>query len=107
MVDSLPRQTKLSCGFIGCPPDAMHDALQSIVHLIDGLAVHWSSKQASAILGALQGLTQEQIARQWEPSAVSQQAIAQHLDRSGWHAIKFAVDFFEKWMEKWLYSKPA
>ena len=107
MVDSLPRQIKLSCGFIGCQPQAMHAAIQSIIQLIDVLAVQWSCKQALAVLGALQGLTQEQIAQQWHPSAVSQQAIAQHLDRCGWHAIKFAVDFFEKWVEEWLCNNRA
>ena len=101
MVDSLPRNVKLSWGVIGCQTESVHEAIQPIVQLIDVLAAQWSWKQALAVLGALQGFTQEQIAQQWRPTAVSQQAIAQHLDRSGWHAIQFAVDFFEKWIEKW------
>ncbi|UCF94586.1 MAG: hypothetical protein JSW39_10635 [Desulfobacterales bacterium] len=70
-------------------------ALNVVVQLVDALAMNWTAKQAQAMLGILQGWTQETIAGAWWGKPISQQAVAQHLDRAGWHAIEQALVFFE------------
>ncbi len=70
-------------------------AAEAVVQLIDVLATNWTEKQAQAITGALRGWTQEQIASSWREKRITQQAVAQHLDRAGWHAVAKGLSFFE------------
>lgn len=66
--------------------------------LVDHVACRWTDKQALAVTGALQGWTQERIAGSWgrvAKGAVSQQTVAQHLHRAGWHAMAPAVAFLD------------
>ncbi len=69
--------------------------LDVVVQLIDALASKWSDKQARAITGALRGLKQAEIAESWSPKPISQQAVAQHLDRSSWASIEVGLAYFE------------
>lgn len=64
--------------------------------LIDIQVQHWTQRQAEAIAGALAGLTQEEIGWEWVRRPVTQQAIAQHLDRAGWDAIERSLGFYER-----------
>jgi len=79
-------------------------ALDIIVHLIDALAVDWTEKQAQAISGALRGWTQEKIAKLWWENPITQQAVAQHLDRASWYAVENALAFFEKAVSTLIHS---
>jgi hypothetical protein len=76
------------------------EALDVIFQLIDVLARDWTGKQAKAISGALLGLTQEKVASSWFEKSISQQAVAQHLDRSGWNAVASSVEYFETTVKK-------
>ncbi len=67
--------------------------LKIVVSLIDALVVKWTPKQAEAVLGALAGLNQEEIGAKWPGGSISQQAVAQHLAKAGWHQISQALDF--------------
>ena len=71
-----------------------HQALDVILKLIDALAQDWTDKQAHAVSGALLEYTQEKIARTWFEREISQQAVAQHLDRAGWNAIEIGLNYF-------------
>jgi len=71
-----------------------HQALDVILKLIDVLARDWTEKQAHAVSGALLEYTQEKIARSWFEREISQQAVAQHLDRAGWNAIEIGLNYF-------------
>jgi hypothetical protein len=65
--------------------------------LIDPIAANqWRQKQALAVLGALQGQTQEEIGQSWEPS-VAQASVNGHLRRAGWPAIDRAIIQFEEY----------
>jgi hypothetical protein len=44
----------------------------------------------------LKGWTQEKIAKEWSPTGISQQAVAQHLERAKWFAVERAVKCFER-----------
>jgi hypothetical protein len=72
------------------------EALQIIVQLVDRIAAEWSDKQALAVTGALQGWTQEKIGQLCWTEPITQQAVAQHLDRSAWINVERALGYFEK-----------
>ena len=69
--------------------------LNIILGLIDTISTNWSSKQALAVKGALQGLKQKEIAELWDPS-ISQQTVTRHLRRAGWENLEQTIQFFEK-----------
>ncbi len=69
--------------------------LDVCVRLVDFPATNWTARQAYAVAQALLGRTQEEIGRDWMERPITQQAVAQHLARAGWHAVDTAVRFFE------------
>jgi len=81
------------------------EALDVIFQLIDVLARDWTAKQAKTISGALLGLTQEKAASSWFEKTISQQAVAQHLDRSGWNAVSSSLEYFETTVKKGAQSR--
>ena len=77
-------------------PNYKHEkCLNAIVQLIDAFSTNWSDKQALAITGALRGWKQEKIAKTCWKNEITQQAVAQHLDRAGWNAVEKGLIFFE------------
>jgi hypothetical protein len=67
-LDSMKKR-RMAVSFPGSKLEAPLDA---IVHLVDEIAVHWTDRQARAMVGALQGWTQKKIARtshnrRWPP----------------------------------------
>ena len=96
LLERMPRQQRLSFAFAAKEADDRVAALKTVIQLMDVLAANWSEKQAQAIMGALQGWTQEKIATTCWPQPITQQAVAQHLDRAGWHAFESGLLYFEK-----------
>lgn len=92
---------KGKCRMVVSLPDE-HDAstINVILHLIDALAVKWTPKQARAVMNALKGLTQGEIARRWN-GATSQQNVAKHLAGAGWHGIEHALLHVENNLIRW------
>ena len=78
------------------PSHPAERALSVVVHLLDALVSRWSDKQALAVTGALRGWSQEQIARKSWSEPISQQAVAQHLDRAAWSYVESALAYFEE-----------
>jgi len=76
------------------------EALGSIIQLMDALVTGLTHPQAQAVHGALAGGTQETIGVGWRPKPISQQAVAQHLDKAGWHALCRGLEFFETYLRK-------
>lgn len=80
------------------PQDARSNltgALDVIVKLIDREAGKWTEAQAESLAGALLGLTQQTIASDWVSRDITQQAVAQNLERAGWSTIELGLEFFE------------
>jgi hypothetical protein len=94
-LEKLPKDYRMSINFPKHFQTDLTDALDIIVKLIDLQAIGWTQKQARAISGAILGLTQVEIAERWFEKEITQQAIAQHLDRAGWSIIELGIDFFE------------
>jgi len=69
-------------------------AIDGMLVLTGAIAGRWTANQARAVMGALAGMTQQQIAGTWD-KPISYQAVGMHLKRAGWGEIRFAVDVFE------------
>jgi hypothetical protein len=69
-------------------------AIDGMLVLTGAVAGRWTPNQARAIMGALAGLTQQQIAADWN-KPISYQAVGMHLKRAEWAEIRLAVDVFE------------
>jgi hypothetical protein len=67
-----------------------------IAGFLDSIAQGWTARQAQAISGALKGLPQKEIADRWIPRSISQQAVAQHLDRARWRVLLDGLEFLEE-----------
>lgn len=91
-LETMPRSATLRLSF---PGDPREPALDVLVQLVDRLAARWSDRQARAVTGALQGWTQTRIAETCWKDPITQQAVAQHLDRASWGAIETALRYFE------------
>jgi hypothetical protein len=77
-------------------------ALKTLTVLVDAISIRWTDAQARAILGALRGSKQKEIAMHCWDKPVSQQAVAQHLDRASWNGIRIALAFFEESIQHWM-----
>lgn len=102
LMEKMPRQQRMAFSLFNETSNAA--GLPIVLQLIDVLAARWSEKQALAVTGALRGWTQETIARQCWPEAISQQAVAQHLERAGWQALESALEYFEVTVAKLITS---
>lgn len=86
-----PNRGSTRFAFAESPAEALVDA---VVRLTAALADSWSSRQARAVLGALQGLSPARIVGVW-PEQITRQAASKHLSRAGWPAINHALSAFE------------
>ena len=85
------------------PPEIESDltrAVQAVVTLSDVIVTRWTPRQAEAVKGMMKGLNQGKIAAGWPQGAVSQQAVAQHLARAGWHGLRQGLNFVRNTLEK-------
>jgi hypothetical protein len=89
------RNDRLRVRLVEEPSQPLLGSLDMLARLIDLQVCQWTRKQAHAISGAILGFTQVETARDWFKPSISQQAVAQHLDRAGWATIEAGVDFFE------------
>ena len=102
-LDKMPRTKRMaidgpsSIGSLGLT------TVNVLIRLIDTLARGWTDRQAYAVCGALLGWKQEKIASVWFKGTVSQQAVAQHLERAGWNAVGAALKHIE---ENWAATRP-
>ena len=87
------RKRRMAVAF---PSSGAEASLDVIAHLLDGIAVHWTDRQAKAIVGALQGWKQAKIAASWGGRGITQQAAALHLEAAGWHAVARGLGEFER-----------
>lgn len=100
LLQSMTRRERMDFGLAEASDTLLARSLRVVVRLIDGWAWNWTVPQARAVGGALRGLTQQEIAATcWQP-AITQQAVAQHLQRAGWHTIGEGLVYFEGVLER-------
>lgn len=98
-LESMSKSMSMSFSFPDRPGER---ALNVVVQLVDSLAARWSDKQALAVTGALQGWKQNKIAKTCWKNPISQQAVAQHLNRAAWNSVETALAFFEETVQAFL-----
>jgi hypothetical protein len=95
LLQAMTRRERMDFGIGETAEPTLARGLRVVVRLVDGFVRTWTMRQAQAVAGALRGFTQQEIAAAcWRP-AVTQQAVAQHLQRAGWHAIEEGLSYFE------------
>jgi hypothetical protein len=95
-LERMNKASRMSFGFLD---NSAEGALDIIVRLVDAIVIKLSARQARALTGALQGLTQERIGSLWKPP-ITQQTVNRHLQRAGWFAVEGAIRFFEEQLKK-------
>lgn len=78
----------------GVPDKELERNLNVVAHLVDAIVMRWTDKQALVASGALRGLTQDEITGLWKPP-ITQQNVAKHLLKAGWHQIENAHDYIK------------
>ncbi|MGM0423703.1 MAG: hypothetical protein ACQEQX_02140 [Thermodesulfobacteriota bacterium] len=98
-LDSLPAYSSMGMALEPGRQQGWAELLQSCMVLLDTIVRGWTPKQALAVYGALLGWTQERIATLWQPR-VSQQTIAEYLQKAGWANVKHFLQVFEASMSR-------
>ncbi len=101
-LEKMSKSSLICFVLAGEKSEGRQNAIEAVVQLLDVLAMNWTEKQAQAIIGALQGWTQQEIATSWWNKPISQQAVGQHLDRAGWRAVDKGITFFENSLRELL-----
>src|SRR5690625_6870968 len=68
--------------------DAQHLLVNAATVLVDEVVTDWTAAQATAVSRAMRGQSQEEIGRGWAGGPISQQAVAQHVRRASWPAVR-------------------
>jgi hypothetical protein len=76
-------------------------SIDLIVRFMDTLITEWTPAQAKTMIGMLQGLTQEQIAAEWKPARITQQAVSAHLKAANWKLVNESMLFIEGLIDDW------
>lgn len=100
LLEAMARPTALRFGYPAVGPE-QEESIDVVVQLVDRLAARWSDRQALAMTGALRGWKQAKIAKTCWKEPISQQAVAQHLDRASWSGIETALEYFERQVGQW------
>ncbi|MFO8032167.1 MAG: SatD family protein [Desulfohalobiaceae bacterium] len=98
-LDSLPAYSSMGMALEPGRQQGWAELLQSCMVLLDTIVRDWTPKQALAVYGALLGWTQDRIATLWQPK-VSQQTIAEYLQKAGWANVKHFLQVFEASMSR-------
>ncbi len=96
LLENIPKYSLMTFAIAGQENTDIHSALEIVVLLLDTLAKRWTARQSQAVADVLQGWTQEKIANNFMPKPISQQAVAQHLERAEWPAIGEGLKIFEQ-----------
>lgn len=96
---ALERMKKNTRMQLSLPDQSAEETANVILYLVDTIAMRWTNRQARAVTGALEGLTQDEIAKRWKQST-SQQNVAKHLSGSGWRGIENALLYIENTLKK-------
>ncbi len=77
-------------------------AASALARTIEHIAASWTRSQAQSIKHVIacmledQHCSQAEIGRRWYPDAISQQAVARHLQSAGWSTIEESLNDYTK-----------
>lgn len=95
LLGKMPKHSRMIFGIAGRENSDIHLALEIVILLLDTLVQRWTARQAQTVADVLRGWTREKIANNFLPKPISQQGVAQHLERAEWSAIEKGLIFFE------------
>mgnify|MGYP001135876825 CR=1 FL=1 len=90
------KPTRMNLSFPPGTQNLVGKGLIVITQLLDLQLRRWTQGQSQAVAGALLNLTQAEIAANWQPEPISQQAVSQHLENAGWTQIKNSLLYLER-----------
>lgn len=99
-LDHMPRNVRMSINSTSAIGTLDIKTIDVLVQLMDAIVKDWTPRQAYMVCGAILDWTQDEIASKWLNGKISQQAVAQHLNRASWNAISAAIKHFEDQWEK-------
>jgi len=67
----------------------------ALIASYDALITSWTALQCQAVHLSLQGLTQAEIGRKWQPKPIEQVTVNGHLAAANWNLIKDGISMFE------------
>lgn len=102
LMETMAHNVRMDFGFAGRENLFEIKAGAVMLCLMDALVRQWTSRQAKAVCGALRNLSQKEIAETLWPRPITQQAVAQHLDRAGWYSIHQGLRFFEETLKQFV-----
>ncbi len=101
-LENNPKQFNLTFS-ISQPRYRIYSDLFDIIIKLTDFHVNKSTlQQTRALYGALSKLTQMQTVKNVFQNSITQQAVADHLNKAGWLYIKYALNFFEKQVNELL-----
>ncbi|MES3631197.1 MAG: SatD family protein [Longimonas sp.] len=101
MLDTLEKPYRMRCVVPESAPHAVGLAASALTDMADHLATHWTDAQAQAIHLNLTAramnrtVSQRELAEQWHPQAVSQQAFSKHLQHAHWQRLEDALERYQ------------
>lgn len=96
-LDALPRDRRMS---IQIGEEDGGEILDAGVHMLDRIVGEWTTAQARAVLGAMSGMSQDEIGASWKDGPISQQAVAQHLQRASWGAVNHWLEALADYIQQ-------
>lgn len=94
-LDEMPRNIRMNIKSDSAIGALDINTIDVLVKLIDAIVKDWTPRQACVACGAILGWKQGEITSSWLEGKISQQAIAQHLNRAKWNAVSAAIKHFE------------
>jgi hypothetical protein len=105
-LEEIGKSRRMTLSWPDSPDPEGIKALDTLLSFVDELASNWTEGQARAVCGALLRRTQEQTAKSWPGKGISQQAVAQHLDRAGWSPLEDGLSLFQSVVSRLVSQLP-
>lgn len=70
-------------------------SLENLVSVLDLIITSWGPGQSQAVNLALQGYTQTEIAKKWQPNPIKQPSVSKSLQTAGWDQLKYSLTLLE------------
>lgn len=67
----------------------------ALIKSYDTIITAWTALQSQAVHLSLQGLTQAEVGRRWQPQPIEQVTVNRHLTAAKWSLIKDGMETFE------------
>lgn len=112
-LDAMDDERRLRCLLPASAPPVYSITADTLADLADHLATHWTDAQAQAIALRLELTTdgahpsQKEIANNWQPDPISQQAVSKHLRQAHGTLLDAALQRYDRLIHLLVDALPA